>query len=108
MTQKSHTSTYLKFPRTSYPNRTSSGQALALTTYIESGYESKMKTGVLFVDLSAAYEMLVSYINSPNIWIVKTFSNYNSDKEMLLSMSALEVIPAKSKNYHKEYPKDWY
>ena len=31
-------------------------QLLALTTYIESGYEQKLKTGAIVIDLSAAYD----------------------------------------------------
>ncbi|KAG4071205.1 hypothetical protein HA402_001195 [Bradysia odoriphaga] len=31
-------------------------QVMALTTYIESGFEKRLKTGVVFLDLSAAYD----------------------------------------------------
>lgn len=36
--------------------RDTTEQALALTSYIESGYERKQKTGAVFIDLSAAYD----------------------------------------------------
>ena len=38
------------------PSRDSSEQVLALTTFIEAGFERKEKTGALFIDLSAAYD----------------------------------------------------
>jgi hypothetical protein len=38
------------------PKRGTAEQTLALTCHIESGFESKMKTGAIFIDLSAAYD----------------------------------------------------
>lgn len=38
------------------PSRGTSEQVIALTSLIESGYEQKLKTGSVFVDLSAAYD----------------------------------------------------
>jgi hypothetical protein len=38
------------------PNRSCSDQILALTTYIETGYEKNLKTSAAFIDLSAAYD----------------------------------------------------
>lgn len=38
------------------PGRSCTGQVLALTEFIESGFEQKFMTGVAFVDLSAAYD----------------------------------------------------
>ena len=38
------------------PNRNTTEQILALTTIIESGFERRKKTGVVLVDLSAAYD----------------------------------------------------
>jgi hypothetical protein len=38
------------------PNRNCCDQVLALTSYIESGFQKRLKTGVVFVDLTAAYD----------------------------------------------------
>ena len=38
------------------PQRNATEQVLALTSHIETGYEKKMKTGAIFIDLSAAYD----------------------------------------------------
>ena len=38
------------------PNRSCCEQVLALTTYIEKGFQTKKKSFVMFVDLSAAYD----------------------------------------------------
>lgn len=38
------------------PNRNCEDQVLALTTFIERGYEQRLKTGAVFVDLTAAYD----------------------------------------------------
>ena len=38
------------------PDRHTTEQALALTSYIEMGFERKQKTGAVFIDLSAAYD----------------------------------------------------
>jgi hypothetical protein len=38
------------------PNRNCCDQVLALTSYIESDFQKRLKTGVVFVDLTAAYE----------------------------------------------------
>ena len=38
------------------PQRNTNEQVLAQTTYIESGFEDKKKTGAVFIDLSAAYD----------------------------------------------------
>ena len=38
------------------PQRGTTEQVLALTTHIESGYERKLKTGAVLIDLSAAYD----------------------------------------------------
>lgn len=38
------------------PERSTTDQVLSLTTYIEAGYQRKLKTSVAFVDLSAAYD----------------------------------------------------
>ncbi|KAJ8339383.1 hypothetical protein SKAU_G00361690 [Synaphobranchus kaupii] len=37
-------------------DRSTGEQVLALTTYIENGFESKLKTGTVFLDLTAAYD----------------------------------------------------
>jgi hypothetical protein len=37
-------------------NRNCFDQVLALTSYIESGFQKRLKTGVVFVDLTAAYD----------------------------------------------------
>ena len=39
-------------------HRNTTEQVLALTTHIESGFERKLKTGAVFVDLSAAYDVV--------------------------------------------------
>ena len=38
------------------PGRSCCDQVLALTTYIENGFQSNLKTGVVFLDLTAAYD----------------------------------------------------
>ena len=38
------------------PGRSTQDQVLALTTYIENGYQRRDKTGVVFLDLTAAYD----------------------------------------------------
>ena len=38
------------------PGRSTLGQVLALTTYVENGYQRCDKTGVVFLDLTAAYD----------------------------------------------------
>lgn len=38
------------------PGRNCSDQVLALTNFIESGFERELKTGVVFIDLSSAYD----------------------------------------------------
>ncbi len=38
------------------PGRSSCGQVLNLTQYIEDGFEKELKTGAVFVDLIAAYD----------------------------------------------------
>ncbi|KAJ3607639.1 hypothetical protein NHX12_024690 [Muraenolepis orangiensis] len=38
------------------PGKSTTSQVLNLTQYIEDGYEEGMVTGVVFVDLSAAYD----------------------------------------------------
>ena len=38
------------------PGRTTQDQVLALTTYVENGYQRHDKTGVFFLDLTAAYD----------------------------------------------------
>ena len=38
------------------PGHDTTEQVLAITSFIESGYEQKLKTGVVFIDLSAAYD----------------------------------------------------
>ena len=42
-------------------NRSCTDQALALTSFIESGFQKKLKTGVVFVDLSAAYDTVLRH-----------------------------------------------
>ena len=36
--------------------RSTCDQVLALTTFIENGFQRKQKTGVIFLDLTAAYD----------------------------------------------------
>jgi len=36
--------------------RSTFDQVLALTTFIENGFQRKQKTGVIFLDLTAAYD----------------------------------------------------
>lgn len=38
------------------PNRSCSDQVMSLTTFIEAGYQDKLKTGVAFIDLTAAFD----------------------------------------------------
>ena len=38
------------------PGRSTQDQVLALTTYVENGYQRRDKTGVVFLDLTAAYD----------------------------------------------------
>lgn len=38
------------------PQRSTTDQVLSITTYIEAGYQRKLKTSVAFIDLSAAYD----------------------------------------------------
>ena len=37
-------------------DRSTGEQVLALTTFIENGFESRLKTGTVFLDLTAAYD----------------------------------------------------
>ena len=39
-----------------WPGRSTQDQVLALTTYVENGYQRRDKTGVVFLDLTAAYD----------------------------------------------------
>ena len=43
-------------PEIDQPGRNCSDQVLALTNFIESGFERQLKTGVVFIDLSSAYD----------------------------------------------------
>ena len=40
------------------PGRSTQDQVLSLTTYVENGYQRRDKTGVVFLDLTAAYDTL--------------------------------------------------
>ena len=40
------------------PGRSTQDHVLALTTYVENGYQRRDKTGVVFLDLTAAYDTL--------------------------------------------------
>jgi hypothetical protein len=39
-----------------WKNRSSTEQVMALTSHIEAGFERKLKTGTIFIDLIAAYD----------------------------------------------------
>lgn len=52
------------------PGNSCPGQVLNLCHHIEDGYENKKVTGVVFVDLSAAYDTVNHKILLKNIYII--------------------------------------
>ena len=58
------------------PGRSCCDQVSALTTFIENGYQRNLKTGAVFLNLSAAYDtvwhtgLLVKLSRSQPIWVV--------------------------------------
>jgi len=58
--------------------RSTSDQVLALTTFIENGFQENLKTGTVFLDLTAAYDtvwhtgLLVKLSKSFPRWVVET------------------------------------
>lgn len=68
-------------------NRSCSEQVLTLTNHIESGFQRKMKTGVVFIDLTATYDtvwkrgLLYKLIKAvPCLQIVNVIANMLSDR----------------------------
>jgi len=64
------------------PGRSTREQVLALSTFIENGFQQKLKTGAVFVDLTAAYgtvwqvglfTLLVKVARSLPSWVAHTF-----------------------------------
>lgn len=67
--------------------RSCTDQVLALTNYVESGFQRKLKTGVVFVDLTAAYDtvwkkgLLYKFLRViPNLTICDLLCNMLSDR----------------------------
>ncbi|KAJ8356768.1 hypothetical protein SKAU_G00195620 [Synaphobranchus kaupii] len=56
--KKWRTAKVIAVPKPGRKDRSTGEQVLALTTYIENGFESKLKTGTVFLDLTAAYETI--------------------------------------------------
>ena len=62
------------------PGRSTCEQALALSTYIENGFQKNLKTGAVFVDLTAAYDtvwhrgLLVKISRCLPPWVANTIS----------------------------------
>ena len=56
------------------PGRSTQDEVLALTTYVESGYQRRDKTGDVFLDLTAAYNTVYvcMYIFIHQTWIYKS------------------------------------
>ena len=60
------------------PGRSTCEQVLALSTFIENGFQQNLKTGAVFVDLTAAYDtvwqagLLVKLVRSLPTWVVHT------------------------------------
>lgn len=58
------------------PGKSCCGQVLNLTQYIEDGFEKEMITGVVFIDLTAAYDTINHKRLSQNIPGHKRLSSY--------------------------------
>lgn len=74
--------------------RSCTDQVLALTNFIESGFQRKLKTGVVFVDLTAAYDtvwkkgLLYKFLKViPNLTICDLLCNMLSDRVFQVFMN---------------------
>jgi len=60
------------------PGRSTCEQVLALSTFIENGFQQNLKTGAVFMDLTAAYDtvwqagLLVKLVRSLPTWVAHT------------------------------------
>jgi len=66
-------------------------QVTALTTFIENGFEKTLKTGAVFLDLTATYTSplgtLASFINCPSACLSAVFRQWNCCYETVISGS---------------------
>jgi hypothetical protein len=77
------------------PGRSCCDQVLALTTYIENGFQSNLKTGVVFLDLTAAYDtvwhkgLLVKLSRQQPRWVVDAVETLLPGRSFRAHMSEL-------------------
>ena len=75
------------------PERSCCDQVLALTTYIENGFQSNLKTGVVFLDLTAAYDtvwhkgLLVKLSRQQPRWVVDAVETLLRGRSFRVHMS---------------------
>ncbi|UYV73409.1 hypothetical protein LAZ67_10003086 [Cordylochernes scorpioides] len=82
------------------PGRNCAEQTLALTTTIEDGFQKKLKTGAVFVDLTAAYDTvwregllykLSKIINCKNI--IKLINNFLTNRKITVHLNNKKSRP---------------
>ena len=80
------------------PGRSSCDQVSVLTTFIENGYQRNLKTGAVFLDLSAAYDtvwhtdciLLVKLSRSQPIWVADTVETLLRGRQFRVHMGSHE------------------
>ncbi|KAK3883799.1 hypothetical protein Pcinc_011924 [Petrolisthes cinctipes] len=71
------------------PGRSCCGQVLNLTQFIEDGYENQLKTGAVFVDLTAAYDT-VNHSDKmlKNTTIIKVLESLLNNRQYFVEMNS--------------------
>ena len=74
-------------------NRCTADQVLALTSYIENGFQENLKSGAVFLDLTAAYDtvwhkgLLVKLSRCLPVWFVQAVELFLKDRRFRVHMN---------------------
>ena len=82
--------------------RNTCDQVLALTSYIESGFQKKLKTGAALIDMSAAYDIVLAHEEVIECHQVPNNNQTNRQPYFLAKLSGIPRQPSQPKAYHEE------